>query len=334
VSNARFPGIALPIKHLSSSPLLQFVGPFPELVYDGVTVNAVAISGGTVAVNTSVHEVGHLLGFADLYNETQTTTDMPFSVMGGWSYTNAAPLLDPYSRMAAGWAHVVQVSGPGTFTLAPTHLSGTVLKIGTGDEFFVAELREQQPGVFDDDMPASAGVVIERVRMEEQPSPERGQYLDTLSNCVNCTPFDSFLSIEQADGAFGLEFSRAVEDEDLFLPGDEIAPSDDTAPRSLDHPVFSTNLTDGTPTGITIRVTSIADGVATLEVDAPAVADGCAEIERWCADLPCDNGECGRVLFPPPPEDPGCACDSRRVAPAAAVWAVLPALWWARRRRR
>ena len=50
------------------------------------------------------HFIGHLLGFADLYNESQTTTDLPYSLMGGWYYDTAASLLDPFSRVAIGWA--------------------------------------------------------------------------------------------------------------------------------------------------------------------------------------------------------------------------------------
>lgn len=198
----------------------------------------------------------------------------------------------------------------------------------------MVELRRKLPGVLDDDLRIDAGVVVERVRLQKRPSPERGQYLNTLQNCVNCTAFDSFLSIEQADGLFQLESGFGTDDaDDLFLAGDEIAPSDDVEPRSVGHAVFSTNLMDGTPTGITIRVTELSPDEATVEIEAPAVDDACAEVAELCGALPCENGECGRVIpldEPPPPECEGCCCESARGAvdpvAAGAALAVAAAL--------
>lgn len=327
VSNAGFPGIALPIKDLATNPLLQFLGPFPSFTYDGVTVGAVAIAGRASPPRrsawVSVHEFGHLLGYADLYDESGQTTDMPYTLMGGWYYADPGSLLDPFSRIAAGFGHVVQVTGPGTFELGPADRTGTVLKVGTGEEHFLVELRREVPGVLDgdldDDLTGGAGVVVERVRLQRRPDPERGNYLQTLAACVNCTPFDTFLSIEQADGAFDLEHGRPRDDgEDLFQAGDEIGPSDDVLPRSLEHAVFSTNRLDGTPTGITIRVLEASGTRAVIEVDAPVVEDGCAEIVSLCGVLPCaahvarPSVECGEVVpaAPEPDEPPpsGCGC--------------------------
>ncbi len=338
VSNGGFPGIDLPAKELSENPLMNLLGPLPTFSYGDQSVSVVAVAGRVDAphheVWVAVHEFGHSLGFADLYNERGTTTDMPYTVMGGWYYDNAAPSLDPFSRAAIGFAHLIQVQGSGSFRLTPVDASGTVLKVGTGEEFFMVELRRKLPGVLDDDLRIDAGVVVERVRLQKRPSPERGQYLNTLQNCVNCTAFDSFLSIEQADGLFQLESGFGTDDaDDLFLAGDEIAPSDDVEPRSVGHAVFSTNLMDGTPTGITIRVTELSPDEATVEIEAPAVDDACAEVAELCGALPCENGECGRVIpldEPPPPECEGCCCESARGAvdpvAAGAALAVAAAL--------
>jgi hypothetical protein len=283
VSNARFPGIALPIKDLTTNPLLQFLGPFPEFAYDGVIVGAVAIAGFAQAPEhttwVSVHEFGHLMGWADLYNEDGTTTDMPYTLMGGWFYRDPGSLPDAFSRMAAGFSHVVQVAGDGTFVIGAADVTGTVLKVGTGDEHFLVELRREVSGVLDGDLTVPFGVVIERVRLQKRPSPQRGRYFDTLQNCVNCLPFDTFLAIEQADGLFELERQLPRDDdEDLFLAGSAIAPTDDTEPRTLDHRVFSTNRYDGTPTDITIRVLEADAEHAVIEIESPPVSDPCAEI--------------------------------------------------------
>lgn len=352
VSNAGFPGIALPIKELATNSLLQFLGPFPEFTYDGVTVGSVAIAGRASLPQHSawvaVHEFGHLLGYVDLYDESGQTTDMPYTLMGGWYYADPGSLLDPFSRIAAGFGHVVQVTGPGTFAIGPADSTGTVLKVGTGEEHFLVEVRRELPGVLDGDLDDGLagrfGVVVERVRLQKRPSPERGRYLQTLSKCVNCTPFDSFLSIEQADGAFDLENGRGRSDlEDLFQAGDEIGPSDDVSPRSFDHAVFSTNRLDGTPTGLAIRVLEATAEGAIIEVDAPVVADGCAEIAPYCPDLPCEArseealAECGEVI-PPEPAPPdndddddddgcqGCGCGCASVSATQASGGAEPSL--------
>ncbi|MBI1945100.1 MAG: hypothetical protein HYS27_05355 [Deltaproteobacteria bacterium] len=330
VSNGGFPGITLPAQELSENALFNLLGPLPSFIYGSETVGAIAVAGRVEPPNrevwVAVHEFGHALGYADLYDENGGSTDMPYTVMGGWYYDNAAPLPDPFSRLGARWAHAVQVTGSGSYQLGPVDHAGTVLKVGTGDEFFVVELRRKIPDVLDDDLDIEAGVVVERVRLQKRPSPDRGQYLNTLQNCVNCDAYDSFLSIEQADGLFQIERGFGVHDEDdLFLPGDEIAPSDDVLPRSATHAVLSTNRMDGTPTGITIRVTEVSAESATVEIEAPAVEDACAELAPYCGELPCDNGECGRVipLEEPPPECEGCCCDGARgVAGGTAAWLV------------
>ncbi len=340
VSNAGFPGIALPVKDLSNNQLISLFGPFPEFIYDGKLVPAAAISGSTNAAFVSVHEFGHLLGWCDLYNEAGTTTDMPYTLMGGWSYQDPGSLPDAYSRAAAGFAHVVQVAGDGTFTLGPADETGTMLKVGSGDEFFLVELRRKVEGRLDGDLTEEFGVIVERVRLQKRPSAEQGRYFGTLQNCVNCTPFDTFLSIEQADGRFELEnrFPRD-DDEDLFQAGSEIAPSDDTAPRTLDHQVFSTNRYDGSRTDVTIRVVDVSATSATIEIEAPALENPCAEIAALCQVEECavrddGAGECGSVLPPPQIVDPPLGCTCANTSPLGAALFGLLALVRATRRSR
>ena len=214
VSNAAFPGIALPVKDLSQQQLLRLFGPFPSFSYSGsdgvepVTIAAVGIAGFASKPQretfVSLHEFGHLLGFADLYNEAGTTTDLPYSLMGGWYYEDAASLLDPFSRLAIGWANVIEVSTSGTFELPTASRSGVVLKVGGGDEFLLVEHRTKVANALDGDLSVSSGVLIERVRLARRPLPAPGSYFSTLQHCVNCNPFDAMLTIEEADGDYGL----------------------------------------------------------------------------------------------------------------------------------
>ena len=359
ISNARFPGIALPVKDLASQPLLAFFGPFPEFRYSvgggvdgdsaGVVVNAIGIQGfaSPPARETlvSVHEFGHLLGFADLYNEAGTTTDLPWTYMGGWFYADAPSLLDPFSRLAIGWGNVVDVGGPGTYTIGSAGRTGEILKVGQGDEFFLVEHRRKEVDAFDGDLEADHGVYVERVQLAKRPSPAAGNYFNTLQNCVNCEAFNPMLMIEEADGDYDLQFGRGRDDtNDFFAVGDEIGPSDDTSPRGINNPVFSTNRLSGAKTGITIRVLAVDEVSATIEVEAPATADPCADLDDLCLqDCSVDddgNGRCGDfVEFPArgaglPFDIDLESCDCRTSSQPGALFAFAGLLALGVRRRR
>lgn len=347
VSNAAFPGIALPVKDLSQQPLLALLGALPSFTYGEHTIPSVGIAGFARApareTFVAVHEFGHLLGFCDLYNEAGTTTDLPWSVMGGWYSSTPASLLDPFSRVAIGWGNVIDVGGPGTFRLPNATRSGVVLKVGRGNEFFLVEHRARSDGAIDGDLEVGSGVFIERVRLNKRPSSTPGSYLQTLQACVNCEAFDSLLMVEEADGAYDLQFRRARDDAaDLFQAGQGMAPSSDIRPRSTSNPVFSTNLLSGAPTGLTITVDDSDDDGATITVGAPARADACGDLDALCLqDCVVDedgHGRCGAFeVFPTPtPTDDdddlrlagGCAC------PGAQGAGLLPVLFLVRRRRR
>ena len=354
ISNARFPGIALPVKDLATQPLLSFLGPLPSFVYpvagtEGITVSSVAISGFARAPGretfVAVHEFGHLLGFCDLYNEAGTTTDLPWTLMGGWYYSTPASLLDPFSRLAIGWANVIDVSGPGTFTIPSAARSGVMLKIGQADEFFLVEHRARIAGAVDGDLSVDSGVVIERVRLQKRPAAAPGSYLATLQDCVNCTPFDSMLMIEEADGTYDMQRRGARDDaKDLFQAGQTIGPSSNSLPRSLENAEFSTNLLSGFRTDLRISVVdSNVDG-AVIEVEAPELVDPCLDLGTLCLqDCIIDDdgqGRCGAfetypvvAADPEPVLDGGCACSTTAAAPLAPTASLL-ALWVLRRRRR
>ena len=320
VSNAAFPGIALPVKDLSQQQLLRLFGPFPSFQYSGgdgvepVTIAAVGIAGSATKPQretfVAVHEFGHLLGFADLYNEAGTTTDLPYSLMGGWYYDSAASLLDPFSRVAIGWANVLDVSTSGTFELPSAARSGVVLKVGGGDEFLLVEHRAKHDGILDGDLGVDSGVLIERVRLSRRPGAAPGSYFSTLQDCVDCNAFDAMLTIEEADGDYGLQRGLARDDgDDLFAAGEALAPSTNTRARAATNAVGSSNLLSGAATGITITVDSSDDDGARVRVELPARAAGCADLEAFCTG-PCsvdddDNGRCGDfATFPAVPPTP------------------------------
>jgi hypothetical protein len=352
ISNAAFPGIALPVKDLATQPLLTFLGPLPSFTYGEQTVSSVGIAGFASRPGretfVAVHEFGHLLGFADLYNESGSTTDMPWSLMGGWFYSTPASLLDPFSRLAIGWANVTDVSGEATISLGSAARTGELLKVGAGDEFFLIEHRARVDDALDGDLDVNSGVVVQRVRLAKRPLSAPGNYFSTLQDCVNCTPFDSLLMMEEADGTYDMQRGLGRNDaRDLFQTGQGIEPSADTSPRSLQNPVFSTNLLSGAATGISFTVEESTDVGAVIRVVADVAADPCADLDDLCLqDCVVDgdgHGTCGDFsAFPPaPPADPepfdgggGCTCGSSSSAPSLLALAFFAITGIRRRRQR
>ncbi|MEL6179571.1 MAG: hypothetical protein AAFS10_11495, partial [Myxococcota bacterium] len=94
--NIDFGGIALPLYWLQDALRSE-----PPLTYDDVQINIVGIAQSEAV---AVHEFGHLLGWADLYDESGRSKGLQYSFMGSWNYTEAVHGLDAYSRIAVGWA--------------------------------------------------------------------------------------------------------------------------------------------------------------------------------------------------------------------------------------
>ena len=120
LTNVNLPGIALPHWRICQAGLTALACALAGVsgwdpTYDDVFVPWTAISGSAggdphFAVNVSVHEFGHLLGFADLYDESGQSTDMPYTFMGGWYYDDTPPLPDAFSRYVIGWGNPVQIA--------------------------------------------------------------------------------------------------------------------------------------------------------------------------------------------------------------------------------
>lgn len=124
-------GIAPPLY-----PFLKDAEGNPANVWDGVTVGAIAIS--STDAQTVLHEFGHLLGFADLYN-----FDLEYSLMSFCSDC----MLDAHSRLKIGWAEALDVRAGETVDvlLRPATTSKQVLRIVGDDpkEYFLVEMRNE-----------------------------------------------------------------------------------------------------------------------------------------------------------------------------------------------
>lgn len=289
LSNIDFGGIALP-----HSRLCELGGSFCDVpdwdpTYDDTLIPFVAIaaSGGRDierAMFLSIHEFGHLLGLADLYDESNATTDLPYSFMGGWRYDAQPDMPCGPSRYLLGWGNPVQADGPGTYRLGGAAETGDHLKLGTGDEYFMLEHRRAF-GPYDAGI-STPGLALYHVTLERQPSTDIHSFVTTLIDCVNCLPWKPFIMLEQADGLYELQSGPGERDDsgDLFRAGDSFPSAADHAPLSAENQAFDSNRYDGTSTGIAI--TSIVE-----DGDTFAVTVAHPSLENACEDLRCPGGQ-------------------------------------------
>lgn len=278
--NINFGGIALPIHFLRMER-----GP---LEYDGVKVNIVGISENELV---ALHEFGHLLGWADLYDELRNTKGYQYSFMGSWQYDSDPPALDGFSRIAAGWA-TATVVGAGQemkdVRLRPTADTADILQVGDGMEYFLLENRGAVGDDYIDGDLLTRGLAITHVNLDQYPDGRPDTWPIRLLNCLNCEPWEPLLMNEQADGKFELQKPGFRRDDlgDLFQPGQELVPSADGRKLGPDFQELSSNFYDGRASGISI--TNIRYDGDDILVDVK-VEEPCASIECPCG---CTDGRC------------------------------------------
>lgn len=280
--NINFGGIALPLYALRSQGVLML---------DGVGINMVGISESPAV---ALHEFGHLLGWADLYDESGATHGLQYSHMGSWHYVEPPPALDAFSRMVAGWTEPSMVLTQGDkvldLRLPPAADTGAVVQLGDGEEFFLLENRGPSPGDYIDAGLATRGLAIYHVNLDRYPSANDGQWALRLADCLNCSRWAPMLMNEQADGLFELQQpgSRRDDADDLFLPGDELLPlPGNTRPLSGGNRWLSSNRYDGSLTGISVQNIRLEGEDILVDVE---VSDPCALLS--CGELQCEDGRC------------------------------------------
>jgi len=298
IVNGAWFGVALPFGLLD---------PELTLVFDGVKVTMAAIASGPEALPMAIHEFGHLLGLADLYDEWGLTYGLGLSAMGSWRYGRDAPLLDPFSRMQLGWAEVEQVSGT-IDALIPPALSGKVYKLGTGDEFFLVENRQPQ-GPYDRNV-KRPGLAIYHVDLARLPRRQGLSFVRTVVDCPNCRPWRPFIMNVPADRRYEIQYRLApFEPADLFRTGDAFLPIPRQTRLSAMNAWFGSNTYAGRPTEISVTRLDSDSFLPYLRatLSAPALADPCAGL-RCPEKLECRAGRCQRPLFvDPEPSAPAAA---------------------------
>lgn len=272
---------------------------------DGVRIPKVAIASGPRALPMSLHEFGHLLGFADLYDEWKRSFGLSFSLMGGWRYDDTTPLPDAFSRMRIGWAQVEQVEGLRRVKIDPAAMGGKIYKLGDGREFFLVEARAPL-GVYDRVTPQPA-LAVYQVNLDRAPGSGPNAYLRTVTDCPNCRRFRPFLMNVQADGRFDLQWkTRRGEPADLFGLGDALLPGPRRLRLSPSNTWLASNTYAGVPTGVSItEIDPVSQAPAVLAtLNGPRSPRACARIRCPAGSL-CMEGRCVSARSPDYPQGPG-----------------------------
>jgi M6 family metalloprotease-like protein len=274
VTNVPFAGIAFPIGYFNDADNLAG-GTGGPLIVDGVKISHIAVAGeGSTSV--LLHEAGHLLGLTDLYDESGKYAGLHLSLMGAWDYSQSVPLLDAETRYRLRWANVTQATGKRRFRIPPAEKSGEVIRVGTGEEYFLIENRG--PGTYDANLRAR-GLAVYHVDRRVRLAGEEGTFIHRLLQCVNCDPWRPYIRIVQADGAATLALGGSFASVDhLFRDGDTLVPSPTGKAFSQQHPLQSSQLYSGEASAFSLRdVVVRSDDVIEVTVDAPAT-DTCADV--------------------------------------------------------
>ena len=280
--NINFGGIAMPVYFLRQGGAIEI---------DGTKINIVGIAETELV---GLHEFGHLVGWADLYDESDQTQGLQYSSMGAWLYETNPPALDAFSRSVTGWIEpqvITEGQEVKDIRLRPVIDTGDVVQLGEGDEYFLLENRGAVEGGYIDSDIDGRGLAIYHVNMRRYPDPREGNWPLRLLNCANCEPYEPMLMNEQADGKFNLQnrFGRRNDAEDLFLPGDEFLPNTiNFLPLSKENKAFSSNRYDGAVTGVSVTNVRFDgdDILVDVRIDEPCSIISCNR------DKLCEEGRC------------------------------------------
>jgi M6 family metalloprotease-like protein len=293
--NVPFAGIAFPMGYFNDGDNLAG-GTGGPLIVDGVKISHLAI-GGDANAQVLVHEAGHVLGLTDLYDESNKYDGLQLSYMGHWGYGPKIPLPDAETRYRLRWGNVHQVSGRQRIRIAPALRSGDVVRLGTGDEYFLVENRGPGSGLFEGELPVR-GLAVFHVDRRVRLSGAEGSFVDRTLSCVNCNPWHPYIRNVQADGlgtlAQGGHFSA---EEHLFRTGSSLDSQRSEAAFSQANPVQSTRWYSGEASGISLRdVWVFPNGEIDATFEAPEAdlcADPLCEEGEGCLPVTCGATGCG-----------------------------------------
>ncbi len=274
--NAPFRSIAFPL----------FV--FDRTGYNGVRIGAVGIVNAFGDEDIALHEFGHLLGWADMYDEDKSSAGLTYTLMGGsrnYNEPDRTSLINAYDRLRIGWANVIDIVGDQSVTVEPAATTGNVYRIGVSPkEYFLLENR--QPFTIGGDEFDAGGLIthpgLAVWHVDDNVLPEITGLIG-LPN-LNREDWHPRIMLEQADGLYDLQNDiHEIEDADLFQDGDAFDAAPAHAPIGPDNQVFDSNYYSGHPSNFTIsNVDTVSDApniVADIAYDETPPIFSCAVMD-------------------------------------------------------
>ena len=176
-------------------------------------VNELSLKAKPAFARILCHELGHLLGLPDLYDQSGASFGIgKFGLMGIGVFGGKKPYFPcAWSRAYLGWDNVIEISGSQKLKLLPAGISHQVYKIPTfrRSEYFLLENR--QPLAGEEDLFGS-GMVIYHIDERVLEANNR--------RCLGiCPEYHYLVSVEQADGLNQLERKQNSGDNGDFFPG-------------------------------------------------------------------------------------------------------------------
>ncbi len=260
IVNAPFRSISFPL----------FV--FDQTEFNGVRIGAVGVVNASRDEDVALHEFGHLLGWADMYDEDSSSAGLTYTLMGGsrnYEGEGCTSLINAYDRVRIGWAGVVDITGNRRMILEPAAATGSVYRVGVSEtEYFLVENRQPLTmGGFALDAGGlinSAGLAVWHVDDSIKPDVTGVIGIPNL----NRDDWHPRVMLEQADGRYDLQNDfPAIEDDDLFTEGDIFAPGPAHEPIGPDNQVPDSNYYSGTPSNFSLS------GIDTVSRAPDIVAD-------------------------------------------------------------
>lgn len=252
--------------------------PSGGLIYadDYIVQSTVSCSGTEIqTASTIAHEMGHILGLPDLYDNTEgSLPTLRNWVVGCWSLMAAGawgcgstaerigaerpPHYGPWEKMTLGWLSDLRTVGDvqnEEFVLQPARESGSALQIHlSSSEYLLVEYRDRTG--FDRDLPA-AGVLVYHVDENRTQRP-----------CRTCDRL-YHVALVEADGNDALvrldaEGGNRGEAGDVFASTGPARLTNSTAP--------STRLNSGAASAVSFYNIAVENGVARLLLSTTTIA--------------------------------------------------------------
>jgi M6 family metalloprotease-like protein len=241
---------------------------------DGTKVESYNINAGLeglsgskqCAINTPVHEVGHVLGLPDLYDINKTSTGLGlWCVMADCDGPGGdhVPFLCAWCRVRLGWVTPTIIAEDGNYSVKDAAKNADVFKIQQGypfGEYLLIENRE--PGKWESKLPAGKGGLM-IWHIDEKVGSISQNDVNAYPAKPDTNDFRTHyrVALIQADGYYHLERKEDPNSNDMFRKGDRTSVGPSTTPNTM---AYQTGVLKNT----NVRISAIGEAGATMNFKA------------------------------------------------------------------